>query len=220
LSGASRDEILSRIAAALRAAGEPDSDPPPPRHYRVAAEGLGETARIERFAERLADYRAVVRRVADGPGVAAAVAAAVAAGPGSWGVPAALPAAWLRAVDPGRLVLDDGTLTPRILDALAGSVSGCALAVAETGTIILDGAEAQGRRALTLVPDRLVVVVRTEQIVATVPEAIRALGPAMRQGPRALTLISGPSATSDIELSRVEGVHGPRHLCVVIAPGA
>ena len=125
-------------------------------------------------------------------------------------MPAALPGAWRP--DGLELVVDDG-LSPRELDALDGALTGCALAIAETGTIVLDGGELSGRRALTLVPDLHVCVVEAAQVVATVPDAIRALDRA--RGP--ITLVSGPSATSDIELSRVEGVHGPRRLEVVLA---
>ena len=113
---------------------------------------------------------------------------------------------------------EDASLGARELDALDGVVTGCALGIAETGTIVLDGAEASGRRALTLVPDLHLCVVHEEQIVASVPDAVDRLAEAARAG-RPITLVSGPSATSDIELDRVEGVHGPRRLEVlVVAP--
>jgi L-lactate dehydrogenase complex protein LldG len=112
---------------------------------------------------------------------------------------------------------DEG-LGPRELDAVDAVVTGCALGIAETGTIVLDGGERSGRRALTLVPDLHVCVVEEEQIVAGVPDAVARLDEAARAG-RPITLVSGPSATSDIELDRVEGVHGPRRLEVlVVAP--
>jgi L-lactate dehydrogenase complex protein LldG len=108
------------------------------------------------------------------------------------------------------VVRDDPGLSAQELDAMDAVVTGCAVAIAETGTIVLTGA--QGRRAATLVPDLHVCVVDAERIVATVPEAIAQLDPA--SGP--VTFIAGPSATSDIELSRVEGVHGPRRLEVIV----
>jgi L-lactate dehydrogenase complex protein LldG len=113
------------------------------------------------------------------------------------------------------LVEDDG-LAATELDALDAALTTCAAACAETGTIALDGGPGQGRRALTLVPDVHVCVVRADQIVETVPELIAALAGAAREG-RPIVLVSGPSATSDIELNRVEGVHGPRTLVVLIA---
>jgi L-lactate dehydrogenase complex protein LldG len=114
------------------------------------------------------------------------------------------------------LVPDTG-LSARELDELDGALTGCALAIAETGTIVLDGGPFQGRRALTLVPDYHLCLVPEQAIVELVPEAVERLQPAVREG-RPLTLISGPSATSDIELNRVEGVHGPRTLHVVMIP--
>ena len=166
------------------------------------------------FAERAADYRAVVERV-PAAGVPAAVAAALTAG--TFVVPAGLPPDWLAraAADRPDVVLagdDPCPLPARDLDAMAGVLTGCAVAIAETGTIILDHGPGQGRRALTLVPDFHLVIVRHDQIAADLPDAMTRLDPA-----RPHTLISGPSATSDIELVRVEGVHGPRTLHVLIA---
>jgi L-lactate dehydrogenase complex protein LldG len=112
------------------------------------------------------------------------------------------------------LVEDDG-LSVQELDGLDGALTGCAVAIAETGTFVLDGGSGQGRRALTLVPDLHVCVVREDQVVGLVPQAVEQLGDAVRAG-RPLTFVSGPSATSDIELDRVEGVHGPRVLHVVL----
>ena len=113
------------------------------------------------------------------------------------------------------VVVDDPPLSPQALDQLDGVLTGCALAIAETGTIVLDGGERSGRRALTLVPDWHLCVVEAGSVVAGVPDAVAALADAPRAG-RPITLVSGPSATSDIELDRVEGVHGPRTLDVLV----
>lgn len=192
---AARDEILARVRGARAgAAAEPVA-----RSYRRDG-ALGGGDRIELLAGRLADYRADVRRVAESEIAAAAR--------GRFGIPPGLPEAWR----PEGAVVDDG-LSPRELDALDGVLTGCTLAIAETGTIVLAGGPAEGRRALTLVPDVHVCVVRAEQVVETVPQAFDRLRGFER---RPLTLVSGPSATSDIELKRVEGVHGPRTLVVLL----
>ena len=129
-------------------------------------------------------------------------------------VPDGVPAAWVPAsVEPVR---DDG-LTPAQLDGLDGVLTGCTVAIAETGTIVLTAAPDEGRRALTLVPDLHIVVVEERRIVELVPEAIEVVSRLVRDERRPVTFISGPSATSDIELDRVEGVHGPRNLVVVVA---
>ena len=195
-----RDEILARIRTALA-----DRPTPPAivRDYRPAG---SVQPNDELFAERVADYRATVRTA--GPDSVAAVVAAALAERGATRVvvPAGFPQEWL---PPVQTVPD--TATVEELDAVDGVLTTCAVAVAETGTIVLDHGPGQGRRALTVVPDYHLVVVRAEQIRALVPDAIAALDPT-----RPLTWISGPSATSDIELNRVEGVHGPRTLEVVL----
>lgn len=202
-----RDEVLARVRAAL--ADRPVA-PAVPREYRRSA-APGEADVVDLFIERAADYRATVTRVAP-ESVPDAVAAALAErGARRVAVPDGVPASWLAAatVEP---VGDQPPLSVADLDGLDGVLTGCAVAIAEPGTIVLDGGSGQGRRALTLLPDYHLCVVRVDQIVATVPEALRRLDPRRPQ-----TWISGPSATSDIELDRVEGVHGPRNLHILVA---
>jgi L-lactate dehydrogenase complex protein LldG len=204
-----RDAVLARIRAAL---GASPAVPEIPRGYRGAGrEPAGSTAVVERFCERVADYRATVRRAGAGE-VEAAIAVACGAR-GSRRLAVAPGVSWR---PPGVEIVPDGReLDAAALDELDGALTGCALAIAETGTIVLDGGPLSGRRALTLVPDHHVCVVEAEQVVADVPDAIAELAAAAREG-RPLTFVSGPSATSDIELERVEGVHGPRKLDVVV----
>ena len=196
-----REDILGRIRSAL-ADVQPDGAPVVAPPGAAAADGL-----VDHFAERVADYRAtVVHCLPDGIG--AAVGAALPAG-ARVVVPPGLPDAIRTGI--ASPVEDDG-LSAADLDGLDAVVTCCRVGIAETGTIVLDHEPDQGRRALTLVPDRHVCVVYADQVVADVPEAFRLLDPT-----RPLTWISGPSATSDIELSRVEGVHGPRTLHVIVA---
>ncbi|HET9143488.1 lactate utilization protein C [Actinophytocola sp.] len=194
-----RAVILNRIRAAM---ADRPSAPPVPRDYdthRPVDDLLG------LFAERVADYRATVRRVGAGKLAAAVATALHERGARTMVVPPDVPASWC--AEGFRWLVDDPPLAVDELDAVDGVLTGTAVAIAETGTIVLDAGPAQGRRALTLVPDYHLCVVRAEQVVGTVPEALAALDPV-----RPLTFISGPSATSDIELNRVEGVHGPRTL--------
>ena len=203
---AAREEVLGRIRAALQdvPTGERVQDVPVPRDYRRSLD-LFAAEIVDLFAERVADYKAVVRRVQ-----AADLAAAVTEilGGRRVGVPAGLPQEWYAGCD---VVVDDGSLTVADFDALDGALTGCALGIAETGTIVLDGGDRSGRRVLTLVPDYFLCVVDADQVVGSVPLAMAALRPE-----RPITFVSGPSATSDIELNRVEGVHGPRTLEVLI----
>jgi L-lactate dehydrogenase complex protein LldG len=203
-----RADILHRIRSALRDATPSDI----PRNYRT--EDVRERDEIvDTFAERVAEYRATVHRVAES-GVAEAVERiAKEAGARRLGVPADLPADWRPS---GLELLEDASLSVAELDALDGALTGCAVAIAEVGAFVLGGGAGEGRRALSLVPDLHICVVREEQVVGLVPEAVRRLEEAVRAG-QPLTFVAGPSATSDIELDRVEGVHGPRQLHVVIA---
>ncbi|MCW2572343.1 MAG: ykgG [Frankiales bacterium] len=192
-----RDEVLLRVRTAMPRDAHPQVD----RRYRVVDATV---ASLDLFVERVEDYRARVHRVA--PADVAATLSGLAAG--RVVVPDGFPEHWLSGVD---RVRDVPVLAAAELDALDGVVTTCALAIAETGTIVLDGGPGQGRRALTLVPDHHVVVVLSAQVVATVPQAIDRL-----DARRPQTWVSGPSATSDIELQRVEGVHGPRRLDIVL----
>jgi L-lactate dehydrogenase complex protein LldG len=161
------------------------------------------------FTERVTDYRATVARIRPRQLPAAITAALSRRSANTVVAPTDLPASWrVAGID---WQLDDPPLPVDELDAADGVLTGCAIAIAETGTIVLDAGPTQGRRALTLVPDYHLCVVRAKQIVGTVPEALATLDPV-----RPLTFISGPSATSDIELDRVEGVHGPRTLEVLL----
>jgi L-lactate dehydrogenase complex protein LldG len=206
-----REAVLARVRAALAPAAEV---PEIPRAYREAgALGAGgDSVTVDLFCERVADYRATVRRVSveELPGVL--IAACEQRQARRIAVPAQAPPWTVEGVE---LVRDDPPLSPRQLDELDGVLSGCALAIAETGTIVLDGVGASGRRALTLVPDYHLCVVRSVDIVPSVPDCVAALAQVAAEG-RPITFISGPSATVDIELVRVEGVHGPRTLDVFV----
>jgi L-lactate dehydrogenase complex protein LldG len=240
-----RAEVLARIRQANAAAARDPGSPPPAQPmagspgYRTAGQ-RDRAELLDLLTDRLTDYKATVRRTSS-----ADLAAEVAAALGERGarrvvVPAGLDSADLdsadldsadldsAALDPAVLaragvetVTDGGpggvTLSPAELDELDGAVTGAAVAIAETGTIVLDGSPGQGRRAISLVPDYHLCIVRASQVVELVPEAVARLAGAAT---RPLTWISGPSATSDIELERVEGVHGPRTLVVVLVEDA
>jgi L-lactate dehydrogenase complex protein LldG len=213
LVSAAREAILARVREALRdvPAGELPDDVTVARDYRRAADDTREEI-VDRFAERMADYKATVARVETSELGAALRRACEERGAQRLVVPGDLPAEWRPAAV--ELVVDEA-FEPSELDGFDGVLTGCALGIAETATLVLDGGPRQGRRAITLVPDLHLCVIAEEQIVALVPEAIERLGEAVRAG-RPLTFVSGPSATSDIELNRVEGVHGPRTLAVFI----
>jgi L-lactate dehydrogenase complex protein LldG len=210
-----RAEVLGRVRSALHdvPAGERPSDVEVTRRYRRRDERPGGEL-VDLLATRVADYHAEVRRVGVADIGAGVTEACRALGVQRVAVPPALPREWRPAhVE----VMEDDGLGARALDEINAAVTGCALAIAETGTLVLDGRGTSGRRAITLVPDHHVCVVLADQVVGQVPEAIAAVAPAVRDQRAPITLVSGPSASSDIELQRVEGVHGPRRLVVVIA---
>ena len=208
-----RDEILARARAALADVTASEADVAVPWTYAQPVD-VGDV--IATFVERVADYRASVVRC-EASDLPTAIADGLAAtGTGSAVVPSGLDPAWLAAATGVRFVTEDaGPLGNDELNRLDGVVTAAAVGIAETGTIVLDHGPDQGRRALTLVPDRHVCVVRADQVVSGVPEAVARLRPSIAER-RPLTWVSGPSATSDIELSRVEGVHGPRQLYVIV----
>jgi L-lactate dehydrogenase complex protein LldG len=219
-----RDVILGRVRRALADVGQDDTPPVPegpgrdPQYERAVDRGYlpehGDRSveqTVDLLAENLADYRAIVHRC-EADGLAALLAGLLAGrGSKSVAVPPGLDEEWLAATDVTR-VADRSDSTPHELDQVDSVITACAVAIAETGTIVLDGGPDQGRRRITLVPDHHICVVRVpDQVVSSVPQALPRLDPT-----RPLTWISGPSATSDIELDRVEGVHGPRTLEVVL----
>ena len=204
-----REEILRRVGAALRTAPKPE---PVVRDYRRGG-AADSDALVELLRERLVDYKAEVRRVAAGEVGRAVAEVCRERRVRRLGVPPGLPGDWR---PDGVAVVEDNGLGPHELDALDGVVTGCTLAIAETGTLVLTAGPTEGRRALTLVPDLYVCVVVESQVVSDLPTALPVVAGLVRAERRPVTFISGPSATSDIELHRVEGVHGPRQLVVLI----
>jgi L-lactate dehydrogenase complex protein LldG len=198
-----RDEILTRVRAAIAGA---ESSEPIPRAYRATTDDG-----LDTFLDRLAHYDATTH-VIDAAALAQTVRATLKGR--RIVVPPGLPDAWT--TDLEHPLTDDPPLSHEQLDAADGVITACALAIAQTGTIILDAGPGMGRRALTLLPDYHLCVVNQSQIVPSVPEAIAKLED---HPSRPLTFISGPSATVDIEMTRVRGVHGPRHLEVIVVAG-
>jgi L-lactate dehydrogenase complex protein LldG len=216
MTNGAREEILGRIRSAL-AGAPPREAPTVPRNY---ARSRPHENILEHFVERVADYRAEVERVTQASLADAVAAACARYHVRSLLVPHDAPAEWTTALPDVEVIRDDapssssdggGPLTVAELDRADAVLTGAALGVAETGTIVLDGGPGQGRRALSLVPDVHICLVWADQVVDDVPAAVARLRPE-----RPLTWISGPSATSDIELDRVEGVHGPRTLHVLV----
>jgi L-lactate dehydrogenase complex protein LldG len=215
---AAREEILRRVRRATHDVpkDERPEDIPVERGYRKEDDAPRNEI-VERFAERVAEYEATVHRVNDSNLPREIGEVLEKRGVRRLVVPADLPEGW---VPEGVETLRDAVRTPLSndeLDRSDGVLTGCSLGIAQTGTIVLDAGQGQGRRALTLLPDYHLCVVREDQIVGLVPEAFAKLEETVKNKGRAITFISGPSATSDIELNRVEGVHGPRTLEVLIA---
>lgn len=209
---AAREAILGRIRAAL---GDAPAEAPAPRSFRRAGTA-DRRALVAGFTEKASAYK--VRVELCGPAEVAATAARLLGERGHvrLAVPTDLPAGF---APEGFDLLPDEGLDRAVLSAVDGVVTACACAIAQTGTIVLDHGAGQGRRALTLLPDYHLCIVEADRIVDLVPEAVARMEPSVKAG-RPLTFISGPSATSDIELSRVEGVHGPRTLDVIVVHDA
>lgn len=217
--GAARAPVppaAARAAATVTAGTAPPSPAVPsavPSGDAAAAAAEAREALVRLLCERLGECGVEVRRTPPGGVAGEAEAVCRARRLVRLGVPVGLPAAWRPA---GVAVVEDHGLSPRELDGLDGVLTGCTAAIAVTGTLLLTAGPADGRRALTLVPDVLVCVVEGDQVVADLPAALAVAEPLVRGERRPLTFVSGPSATSDIELHRVEGVHGPRQLVVLV----
>lgn len=209
-----REEILARIRSAVPGdSGARGSSVEAARSYRAAG-SLDDDAKLALFEERIREYGVQLTRCSPQEVRAAIEGVLGARGARSVVVPPGYPEAWMpRDVE----TLPDApeALSIEELARVDGVLSACAVAIAETGTLALDAGPGQGRRALTLVPDYHLCIVLVDQVVETVPEAVRRLEASAEAG-KPVTLVSGPSATSDIELNRVSGVHGPRTLDVIL----
>lgn len=210
MSADAKQSILARIRQAL--ADAPEVAPAP--HDFIRQDTRERDDILAELVDRLRDYKAHVEQVAESEAPAAIARACAQYGMRRVVAPADFPPEW--APDGVEVLRDEPPLSNQQLDESDGALTGCSFAIAQTGTIVLDGGAMQGRRALTLVPDRHLCIVLAEQVVGIVPEGVALLA---RRPTRPITFISGPSATSDIELSRVEGVHGPRTLHVVLVGG-
>jgi L-lactate dehydrogenase complex protein LldG len=213
-----KDSILNSVHEALK--NVPDEEQPEdvevPRNYRQKGELSGDDI-INLFAERIGEYKATVQRVSSDELVNVITESCRREKVGKLVASHDFPQNWL----PGSVIplIDDpqSPLSHQELDSSDGVITTCALAVAQTGTIFLDAGEGQGRRVLTLLPDYHICIVRESQIVELIPEGFAHFESSVKENGRPITSISGPSATSDIELNRVEGVHGPRRLEVLIS---
>lgn len=213
-----KDEILARIRTALADVPDtpPEEDTPVAWEYHrpTRTEGV-----LDLFVERVEDYKAAVVRCRGAEVPERIVEALTSHGARHVVLPERLDGAWRAAVEDSGIEVrsDSPRLTRAELDHTDAVVTACRVGAAESGTIMLDHTPDQGRRALSLVPDLHVCVIRADQVVSDVPEAVAAIAPSVREQQLPITWISGGSATSDIELSRVEGVHGPRTLVVILA---
>lgn len=202
----SRETILRSVRTAIEGAATPDLSRTYNDHLDRDHRSL-----IELFVERVRDYKADVREISRAELATTIGKVLGERSAGSVVVPADIDPRWLTTVTCAVRV-DEPAIPASELDQVSAVITTSAVSIALTGTIVLDAGPSQGRRAISLIPDLHICVVPAESVVGTVPEATRRLDPR-----RPLTWISGPSATSDIELDRVEGVHGPRHLVVLIA---
>jgi L-lactate dehydrogenase complex protein LldG len=212
-TSAARATILNAIRAAVRDVPETETpdDVPVARDYRTS-DPSPRAVLIEHFIERVAEYKAAVSVVPEKDLPRAIADACASRGIKRLVVPADLPGGWAPA---GVTLLREPGLSIEQIESSDGVLTACALGIAQTGTVVLDAGPGQGRRVITLLPDYHLCIIRDDQVVGLVPEAVARLQPAADSG-RPITLISGPSATSDIELNRVEGVHGPRTLQVIV----
>lgn len=209
-----KEEIFARINAALGDVTDPDPEESPlDWNY---GEGVDIEDPVDLFLERVEDYKANVERVAAKDLPEAIVRHLKSSNVSSVVLPDGLEKSWRKAIDDAGIEIHSDPLTAPELNEIGGVVTAAAAGIANSGTFVLDHRQDQGRRALTLVPDVHVCVVRADQVVTNLPEAMTRLKPSVLEG-LPLTFVAGPSATSDIELSRVEGVHGPRVLHVIVS---
>ena len=217
----SKEIILNRVKKAL---GREDDDKTTTfksadinRNYQQKSE-LNREEILQQFAERVSEYRAVTEQISESELAEKVVQICKNEGIEKLVIPPGLETGWTKGLSGSVTILRDEPkpLSKEELNASDAILTGCFLGVAQTGTIVLNAGPGQGRRALTLLPDFHICVVKQEQIVGFFPEAVRSLEETVRESARPVTMISGPSATSDIELNRVEGVHGPRKLHVLI----
>ena len=212
-----RAEILGRIRSALGRDGSLPSAQQAwqaiPREYKLAGQ-LNPARRMDLFVDRLHDYGVHVTHCRS-HAIAAAIAERFRArNKRTILVPREIDQTWLSEAEEDIHFLTDESLSYEQLDHCDGVLTGCVLGIAETGTLGISHGSANGRRALTLIPDYHLCVIDANSVMETVPEAFQALE-AYKDRP--ITLISGPSATADIEMTRIQGVHGPRVLDVLIA---